>query len=152
MKKLLLLVIYLLLFIGVANAQIRKATGTVISEDDGHPIIGATILVKGTQQGTVTDTEGRFSLNDIPEKNQILQISYVGMKTQEIPVKATLKIIMKPETEELEEVVNTFKNNENELSLETVFEIILKSLIFSVKSEKNNHESDKKGEKQWITK
>ena len=105
MKKLLLLVIYLLLFISVANAQIRKATGTVISEDDGQPIIGATILVKGTQQGTVTDTEGRFSLNDIPEKNQILQISYVGMKTQEIPVKATLKIIMKPETEELEEVV-----------------------------------------------
>lgn len=62
MKKLTYLLFCLLLGIGVATAQTTKVTGVVISADDNEPIIGASIVVKGTMIGTVTDFEGVFSL------------------------------------------------------------------------------------------
>ena len=52
--------------IGVVNAQISRATGTVVSEEDGLPVVGATVHVKGTSVGTVTDANGKFTLNNIP--------------------------------------------------------------------------------------
>ena len=63
MKKLTYLLLCLVLGIGLATAQTRKVTGTVISAEDSEPIIGASVIVKGT--GTVTDFDGAFSL-DVP--------------------------------------------------------------------------------------
>ena len=87
-------------------AQNVKVTGTVTAADDGLPIIGASVLVKGTMIGTVTDAEGRFSL-DVPPEGKILQISYVGMNTQEVAVKPVIKVLLQSDTQNLEEVVVT---------------------------------------------
>ena len=56
--------------------QVKSATGVVISEEDGQPIIGATVLVKGTTIGTATDMDGKFSIANIPGSAKILQISF----------------------------------------------------------------------------
>ena len=66
------------------SQQEGKVTGVVLFEEDQTPVIGATILVKGTTVGTITDMEGRFILTDVPASGQILQISYVGTKTEEV--------------------------------------------------------------------
>jgi TonB-linked SusC/RagA family outer membrane protein len=77
-----------------------------VTDVNGEPIIGATILIKGTGQGTVTDMDGNYTLQNVPE-DAILQFSYVGMETQEIPVsgKTIINVLMKEAAELLEEVV-----------------------------------------------
>ena len=61
-RKLMLLMTCLFIGFGLANAQISRVTGTVTSEEDGLPVVGASILVKGTTTGTVTDMDGKFTL------------------------------------------------------------------------------------------
>jgi TonB-linked SusC/RagA family outer membrane protein len=78
--------------------------GTVVDES-GQPVIGATIQIKGTSQGTVTDVDGRFNLS--APANGTLVISYVGMQTQEVPVQPTVNVTLVSDTEVLEEVVVT---------------------------------------------
>lgn len=104
MRKLMLM-LCLAISIGWATAQ-TKITGVVISSDDGQPVIGATVLAKGTKVGTVTDAEGRFSLT-VPQSGKILQISYVGMESMEVAVKPNLRIEMKIDARQMEEVVVT---------------------------------------------
>lgn len=72
---------------------------------NGEPIIGASVLVKGTTNGTITDFDGNFTLNNASKG--ILVVSYIGYKTQEVPVneKNLMKIILKEDTEVLDEVV-----------------------------------------------
>ena len=65
MKKLTFLFLCLVIGIGLATAQTRQITGTVISAEDDQPVIGASVVVKGTTTGTVTDYDGKFSLNVI---------------------------------------------------------------------------------------
>lgn len=83
----------------------EKITGT-IKDNNGDPVIGASIQVKNTGIGTITDYNGQFSLNNVPE-NGILIISYIGYDTEEIPVnkKKNLQIVMKENTKQLEEIV-----------------------------------------------
>lgn len=88
-------------------AQIKTAlslSGTV-SDNSGEPLIGVSILVKGTQSGTVTDFNGRYQI-DVPE-DAVLQISYVGFVAQEIAVRGrtVIDITMEPDVENLSEVV-----------------------------------------------
>ncbi|MFR3218127.1 carboxypeptidase-like regulatory domain-containing protein, partial [Dysgonomonas mossii] len=64
-RKLMLLMTYLFIGIGLVNAQISKVTGHVTSEEDGLPVVGASILVKGTAVGTVTDIDGNFTLTNV---------------------------------------------------------------------------------------
>jgi hypothetical protein len=66
--------------------QQRTITGTV-TVSDGEPLQGATVTVKGTSIGTITNAEGKYTLTDVPD-NAILVISYVGMITQEIPTES----------------------------------------------------------------
>jgi TonB-linked SusC/RagA family outer membrane protein len=92
--------------IGLITAQVKRVTGTVISEEDGEPIVGASILVKGTTLGTVTDIDGQFTINEIPASSQTLVVSYIGMQSQEVTAKAQMmKIVLKADTEVLDEVV-----------------------------------------------
>lgn len=81
-----------------------KITGTV-SDAQGEPIIGATVMEKGTTNGIITDVDGNFTLNVSP--NQNLQISYVGYQTQEVAIGTdrVFKITLKEDTELLDEVV-----------------------------------------------
>ena len=87
------------------SAQNKKTiTGTILDEKR-ESIIGASVSVKGTTNGTITDIDGKFSL-DVTE-NDILTISYLGFLSQEIPVagKSSLQIIMKENAEMLDEIV-----------------------------------------------
>ena len=84
MRKLIYLSLCLFLSIGFTFAQTVKVTGTVVSDEDNEPIMGATVIVKGQASiGTATDIDGNFTLN-VPESAMTLQISYVGMTTKEI--------------------------------------------------------------------
>lgn len=66
-KKLTLLLACLLAGIGMLYAQTTKEiTGVVISEEDNQPIVGASVLVKGTSVGTITDMDGKFRLSNVP--------------------------------------------------------------------------------------
>ena len=81
----------------------QKITGNV-AEANGEPIIGASVVVKGTTNGTITDFDGNFTLN-APSKS-VLEISFVGYKTQTVTAgNAPLKIVLKEDTELLDEVV-----------------------------------------------
>ena len=102
-KKLTMILVCLFLSLGMAFAQ-TKITGTVVSQDDGEPVIGASVFIQGTKTGTVTDGDGTFSLN-VPA-NKKLTISYVGMETESVPAKPGMKVVLKPSTS-LQEVVVT---------------------------------------------
>lgn len=85
--------------------QSLAITGTV-TDEKGEPIIGASVLVVGTTNGSITDFDGNFSLKDVAS-NAKLSISYIGMKTQIIDVqgKRSFKVVLKEDSEVLEEVV-----------------------------------------------
>ena len=104
MKKLTLAMLFLFVGIGMVLAQTRKVTGTVISAEDDAPIIGASVIVKGTTTGTVTDFDGVFTL-EIPSSTKMLQFSYVGMVTREVPVQDVMKVVLNTAQTELDEVM-----------------------------------------------
>lgn len=81
-----------------------KITGKVV-DVQGEPVIGATVMEKGTTNGIITDVDGNFTLNVSP--NRKLQVSYVGYQTQEITIGSnrTLRITLKEDSELLDEVV-----------------------------------------------
>lgn len=87
------------------SQQNKKISGTILDES-GIPVIGANIVVKGTTNGTVTDADGKFTLDNIPE-GAILVVSYIGYLDQQIPVsgKSVLNISLKEDTQKLDEVV-----------------------------------------------
>ena len=103
-RKLMLLLACLFVGIGLVTAQTQKVTGVVISEEDGQPVIGASVLVKGTQIGAITGVDGDFTLPNVPSSAKTLVISYIGMKTQEVVIKPSVKVVMIPDTEILDEV------------------------------------------------
>ncbi|WP_207214633.1 carboxypeptidase-like regulatory domain-containing protein, partial [Bacteroides uniformis] len=103
-RKLMLLLACLFVGIGLVTAQTQKVTGVVISEEDGQPVIGASVLVKGTQVGAITGVDGDFTLPNVPSSAKTLVISYIGMKTQEVVIKPSVKVVMMPDTEILDEV------------------------------------------------
>ena len=106
MKKLTFLFLCLVLGIGLVAAQTREVTGTVISSEDAMPVIGASVVVKGTTTGTVTDYDGKFTLN-VPTSVKTLLISYIGMETQEVAITQNMKVSLSSDTQTLEEVVVT---------------------------------------------
>jgi TonB-linked SusC/RagA family outer membrane protein len=106
-RKLMLLLACLFVGIGLVTAQTQKVTGVVTSEEDGLPIVGASILVKGTTVGTITDVDGNFALSSIPSSAKTLQISYIGMQSQEVAIRPTVRVILKSDSKALDEVVVT---------------------------------------------
>ena len=106
-RKLMLLLACLFVGIGLVTAQTQKVTGVVISEEDGQPVVGASVLVKGTTQGTITDVDGNFNLSNVPSSAKTLQISYIGMQTQEVVIKPNLRVVLKADAQKLDEVVVT---------------------------------------------
>lgn len=75
----------------------------IVKDAAGEPIIGANVLVKGTTNGTITDFDGNFQLNANP--GDIIAISFIGYLTQELPAAAHMNIVLKDDTETLDEVV-----------------------------------------------
>ena len=87
-----------------ASAQSKTVTGSVV-DNTGEPVIGASVVVKGTTNGTITDFDGNFSISGVPNDGTI-QISFVGYKTQDISVagKSSVKVVLAEDTEMLDEV------------------------------------------------
>ena len=104
-RKLMLLLACLFVGIGLVTAQTQKVTGVVISEEDGQPVIGASVLVKGTQIGAITNVDGDFTLLNVPSSAKTLRVSFVGMQTQEVAIKPNVRVILKSDAEQLDEVV-----------------------------------------------
>ena len=103
-KRLTMILASLFLCVGMALAQ-TTVTGTVVSQEDGLPIIGATVRVDGTDTGTVTDADGRFSLS-LPSGKKKLVVSYVGMETQEVTVRGrNVNVTLLPVLTDLDEVM-----------------------------------------------
>ena len=102
-ERLTMLVACLLLMVGGAIAQ-TKVNGTVTSQEDGEPVVGASVLVVGTQTGTVTDANGKFSLT-CPEGKNTLRITYVGMEPIEVSARSNMRIVLTSDQTALNEVV-----------------------------------------------
>ena len=104
LQRLFFIALFSVLAIG-AYAQSKTVSGTVLDKT-GESVIGASVVVKGTTNGTITDFDGKFTLQNVPG-NGTIQVSFVGYKTVDIPVKgqSTLKVTLEEDTETLDEVV-----------------------------------------------
>jgi TonB-linked SusC/RagA family outer membrane protein len=100
-SRLLLLLVCLVFMPGLAVAL--NVSG-IVTDEANDPIVGASVICKGTSVGTATDIDGRFTL-DVPESGATIQVSYVGMLPLELPVRPEMKIVMKENTNDLDEVV-----------------------------------------------
>ena len=69
-RKLMFLMIFLFIGIGLVTAQTSRVTGLVTSEEDGQPVVGASILVNGTTLGTITDIDGKFTITNVPSSSK----------------------------------------------------------------------------------
>lgn len=93
------------LSIGLASAQNKRITGAVVDEN-GQPVIGATVAVKGTTVGASTDVDGKYSIN-VPQDGKILIVSLIGSRTKQVAVGDNLKIILESDNKMLDEIVVT---------------------------------------------
>ena len=102
-QRLTMLLAAMLLMVGTALAQ-TKVNGTVTSQEDGQPVIGASVLVVGTNVGTVTDANGKFSLT-CPAGKNMLRITYVGMEPLEVGARPNMRIVLTSDQTALDEVI-----------------------------------------------
>src|SRR6478736_9903808 len=107
MRRLLLLCFALLFALGV-HAQERVVSGKVTSSDDGSPVPGANVVLKGTTNGTVTDATGSYKLT-VPASGGTLVISFIGMQTMEAPIgdRSIVDAALGTDVKQLSEVVVT---------------------------------------------
>ncbi|MBR7018659.1 MAG: SusC/RagA family TonB-linked outer membrane protein [Prevotella sp.] len=104
-KRLMTLLACLFLMMGTALAQ-TKVSGTVVSADDGEPVIGASVMIKGTKTGAITDVDGKFSLTS-PQSNPQIVVTYVGMVSQTLRGGQNMRIVMESDATTIDEVVVT---------------------------------------------
>ena len=104
MRRQVLLLLFSLFAI-VGFAQQRTVTGTVVSAEDGLPVIGASVHVKGTSQGATTDLDGKYSIK--VNENASLTFSYVGMqpKTVQVGNQSVINVTLTSSSTQLDEVV-----------------------------------------------
>ncbi len=136
MKKTILFLL-LLCFSSYAMAQRATVSGTVTSQEDGSPIIGVSVSVKGTTQGTITGLDGGFSIN-IPGESAVLVFTYVGYMAQEVPVTAglvDLQVILMEDAQLVDEIVvvgyGTMKRSDLSGASSTISESSLKGSVIT---------------------
>ena len=103
-KRLTMILASLFLCVGMALAQ-TAVTGTVLSQEDGQPVVGATVRVEGSNSGTVTDVDGKFSVN--APSDAYLTVTYIGMKDARVKAGRNLRIVMENDDNALDELVVT---------------------------------------------
>ncbi|NOT74860.1 MAG: DUF3520 domain-containing protein [Cyclobacteriaceae bacterium] len=108
MKKKWMLVLIVLFVSVMAQAQTRTITGNVIASDDASPLPAVNIVLKGTTRGTVTDSNGHYSL-EVPAKGGKLVFSFIGYKSQEIElgISNIVNVSLNTDIRQLEEIVVT---------------------------------------------
>jgi len=107
-ERVMMLFACLLASVAIAMAQTSRVTGTV-TDDSGEPVIGASVLVDGTSRGAVTNLEGQFVIENVPQSATTLTVSYVGMQTQKLTIVRgkNMTIVLRMDAETLDEVVVT---------------------------------------------
>lgn len=100
--------IFTLLFLALLSVSLfaQKQVNGVVVDGNGDPVIGASIQAKGSTQGTISDYEGKFELS-VPESVKTLVVSFVGMATQEVAAGKNVKVVMRENSEVIQEVVVT---------------------------------------------
>ncbi|MDE6800410.1 MAG: TonB-dependent receptor plug domain-containing protein, partial [Phocaeicola sp.] len=91
------------LFLSIDTFAQQMIVKGLVKDATGEPVIGANVVVKGTTNGTITDFDGNFQLT--ANKGDMIVISFIGYLTQELPAAASLNVMLKDDTETLEEVV-----------------------------------------------
>ncbi|MFT5238739.1 MAG: hypothetical protein ACI9M9_002352, partial [Flavobacteriaceae bacterium] len=101
-----LLITTFLLFTTISFAQNFDVKGTLIEEDTNFPLLGASVIQKGTSNGVISDFDGNFSIDGIP-MNAVLEISYLGFKPKEVTITSSqfLTIRLETDSESLDEVI-----------------------------------------------
>lgn len=96
----------MLLFSSTVMAQTLSISGKVTDKNSQEPVIGASVLIEGTTNGTITDVDGNFMLSNVPSKGNLV-VSYIGYATQKLPIngKTNFTIALAEDTENLDEVV-----------------------------------------------
>ncbi len=108
MRKLFLILVAIFGIAVSAMAQDKTVHGIVLSGDDNEPVVGATIMVTGTNLGTTTDVDGKFQIKNVPASAKTIKVSYVGMTSQEVPItNGEIKIVLGLSSDVLDEVVVT---------------------------------------------
>ena len=105
MRTRIYLVSLLLSAVGSAAAQTPGGLGGVVTDDSGDPVIGAQVVVKGTQTGAVTDINGRFTLPSTVKRGASITVSYVGMEAQQLKASSDMKVKLHSDDKELDEVI-----------------------------------------------
>lgn len=103
-KRLLSFLVICLCAVSVAFAQ-RKVTGVVIDAETGEPVVGASVLVKGTTVGAATDVNGNFTIQNVPSSAKQLTVSYIGMNSKDVAIKSSLKIYLESSAKALNEQI-----------------------------------------------
>lgn len=107
MKKIFMLLALCLVSLGI---MAEKQISGVVVDEKGEPIIGASVQVKGTTTGTISDYDGEFALS-VPDDATTLTVSFVGMQSQEVEIKKNMRIVMHEASEIIQEVVVTGYGN-----------------------------------------
>jgi TonB-linked SusC/RagA family outer membrane protein len=112
MRKFLLFCFLCLVQVSLAQAQDRSVTGKVTSAEDGTPLPGVNVVLKGTATGTVTDVDGAYTLS-VPSNGGTLVFSFIGLISQEVTIgdRTTLDVRMDEDVTQLGEVVVTAQGN-----------------------------------------
>ena len=105
-ERVLMLFACLFASVMIATAQTSRVTGTV-TDESGEPVIGASVLVDGTQRGAVTNIDGAFVIENVPANAETLTVSYVGFQTQKIAIVfgRDINIVLRMDAELLDEVI-----------------------------------------------
>lgn len=114
MKKILLLC-FSLAFLASVYAQERTVTGKVTSAEDGSPLPGVNVLLKGSSTGTVTDANGSYSLS-VPQSGGVLTFSFIGLRSEDVPIgdRSTVDVSLSLDVTQLGEVVVTAQGLEQQ--------------------------------------
>ncbi len=121
MKKRFAIFLSCLLFVGIqfAQAQTVRITGTITGSEDGMPLPGVSVVVKGTTIGAASDANGKYDLSGVPADAQTLVVSYLGYITQEIGIggRAVIDVAMVSDSKQIDEVVITAYGTQKKSSL-----------------------------------
>lgn len=83
----------------------NSISGVILSAEDNEPLVGAQVRIVGANVATITDVNGRFTFQTVALKNQKLMVSYIGMESQSVDAGHNMKIVLKPDSKTLSDVV-----------------------------------------------
>ena len=104
MRKRIELCLAFLFYVGIVAAQVAHVSGRVVADESGDPIVGASVQLEGAGWGTITDADGLFRLDNIPEGVDKIVVSFIGMKTQEADIRPDMVVRLESDIQALDEV------------------------------------------------